>query len=37
MTDDSPVLTPRLIVSSSADAITFYSKVFGAKELERSE
>ncbi|MCG8553819.1 MAG: VOC family protein [Proteobacteria bacterium] len=35
MTDDSPVLTPRLIVSSSADAIAFYSEVFGAKELER--
>ena len=35
MPDESPVLTPRLIVSSSADAITFYEKVFGAKELER--
>lgn len=35
MTDDSPILTPRLVVSSSADAIAFYEKVFGAKELER--
>ncbi|MDH3623599.1 MAG: VOC family protein [Myxococcales bacterium] len=35
MPEDSPVLTPRLIVSSSADAIAFYEKVFGAKELER--
>ena len=35
MPDESPVLTPRLIVSSSARAISFYEKVFGAKELER--
>lgn len=35
MDDDSPVLTPRLIVSSSADAIAFYEEVFGANELER--
>ena len=35
MPDDPPVLTPRLIVSSSANAIAFYEKVFGAKELER--
>ena len=35
MPDDSPVLTPRLIVSSSVDAIAFYEKVFGAEEVER--
>ena len=35
MPDDSPILTPRLVVSSSADAIRFYEAVFGAKELER--
>lgn len=29
------VLTPRLIVSSSADAIRFYETVFGAEEVER--
>ena len=32
---DTPVITPRLICSSSADAIAFYTEVFGAKELER--
>ena len=35
MPDDLPVLTPRLIVSSSVDAIAFYEKVFGAEEVER--
>ena len=32
---DTPTLTPRLIVSSTANAIEFYRKVFGATELER--
>ncbi len=31
----SPTLTPRLVVSNSAEAIVFYREVFGAKELER--
>ena len=35
MSDDSPVLIPRLIVSSAVDAIAFYEKVFGAEEVER--
>ena len=30
-----PVLTPRLIVSSAAEAIEFYQAVFEAEELER--
>lgn len=32
---DTPKLTPRLIVESSAEAIDFYRDVFGAEELER--
>ena len=31
----TPIITPRLICASSADAIAFYTEVFGAKELER--
>ena len=31
----SPVLTPRLIVNSAAEAIEFYQRVFGAEEIER--
>lgn len=30
-----PTLTPRLVVSSAAEAITFYETVLGARELER--
>jgi len=32
---DAARVTPRLIVSSSAEAIDFYTKAFGAEELER--
>ncbi|MEM9190834.1 MAG: VOC family protein [Myxococcota bacterium] len=35
MESEYPILTPRLIVSSAAEAIAFYEQVFGAKELER--
>ncbi len=35
MSNELPVLTPRLIVSSTDRAITFYENVFGAEELER--
>ena len=32
---ETPVLTPRLIVSSATDAIAFHEKVFGAEEVKR--